>query len=109
MPVEMNIPLITKNKTMPQVVQETGANTVKETRNEGTEKSSAKNRVDSSEISGCHLNAFEDKRLSSFKAGLLYELSSDLPGKQVEALKEMVQNGSYKVDDEDLAKALLGD
>ena len=106
----MNIPLVTKNKTMHQVAQEANANAVKENRTEGMEKNAPKNRVDSSEISGSHaVNVFEDKRLSSFKAALLYELSSEHMSKQAEEIKERVQNGSYDVQDEVLAEALLGD
>ena len=106
----MNIPLVTKNKTMHQVAQETSANAVKETKTEGMEKNAPKNRVDSSEISSSHTaNVFEDKRLSSFKAALLYELSSEHMSRQTEEIKESVRNGSYDVQDDVLAEALLGD
>ena len=105
----MNIPLIAKNKTMLHATQETNLNAVKETKGESSEKSVLKNRVDSSDISGNHVNGFEDKRLSMFKAALIYELSSDCQGKQVEEIKERIEKGVYEVSDEDLAEALIGD
>jgi anti-sigma28 factor (negative regulator of flagellin synthesis) len=108
MPIKMNIPLIAK-KTILNATQETCLNVAKETKNEGPEKSALKSRVDSADISGSHVNAFEDKRLSTFKAALLYEISSDCQGKRVEEIKERLENGAYDVSDEDIAEALMGD
>lgn len=105
----MNIPLIAKNKTMLHATQETSLNAVKETKGEGPEKCASKNRVDSSDISADHINGFDDKRLSMFKASLLYELSSDCQSKQALEIKERIEKGAYEVSDEDLAEALIGD
>ena len=102
----MNIPPVTKDKAMPKTAQETNMN-VKDAKSEGVDKGSTKNRVDSSDISSIHTNMFEDKRLSSFKAALLSEMSSDHLSRQAEEVREQVEQGRYQVSDEELANALI--
>jgi len=78
-------------------------------RNADTEESTKfvrKNKVASTEISSSHNGSFDDKRLSSAKSAILYEVSVK-DTDHINELKEAVKNGTYHVPTELLAEEIL--
>jgi anti-sigma28 factor (negative regulator of flagellin synthesis) len=100
----MEISFLTKTKALKPGNLRDSARGVK---NGEDDKSSVKSKTDSSEISSGRAGAFEDKRLSVAKSALLYELSVDAPESRLNEIREKIDGGEYRVDDEYLAGSLL--
>jgi anti-sigma28 factor (negative regulator of flagellin synthesis) len=98
----MEISLIGKTKALqPQTTQEAP-------KASKDEKSIDAPRVDSSDISAGHANAFEDKRLSVAKSTILYDVSLSAFSDRLEDIRGRVEDGSYEAPAAELADALLG-
>jgi anti-sigma28 factor (negative regulator of flagellin synthesis) len=100
----MEISLIGKPKALQT---QTAQDPPKIAREEDGEKTAVSRRLDSAVISAGHAGAFEDKRLSIAKSTILYDISLSAFAERLEDIRNRVDDGSYSVEDADLADALL--
>lgn len=99
----MKIGLGNKNTTVQSKI---GQESVRKTDVQESKKNSAKNKLDSNEISTGRNTSFDDSRVAVAKSAILYDVTvkdSDRLGE----LKEAVNNGTYHVPTETLVDALL--
>jgi anti-sigma28 factor (negative regulator of flagellin synthesis) len=106
----MEISLINKTKTVqPQPSPEAPQDAAKSAKISGEgDRSSAKSKVDSAEISSAYAGISDDKRLSVAKSSILSELAVSASEQRLGALREQVRDEAYEVPDDTLADALLG-
>ncbi|MDR2132910.1 MAG: flagellar biosynthesis anti-sigma factor FlgM [Clostridiales Family XIII bacterium] len=101
----MEISLIGKPKALQTQTAQDSSRAIK---GEDGEKTAARGKVDSAEISAGHAGAFDDKRLSVAKSAILYDISLSAFAERIEEIRERVDEGAYHVSDAELAGALLG-
>ncbi|MGV8906020.1 MAG: flagellar biosynthesis anti-sigma factor FlgM [Acetobacterium sp.] len=103
----MKISFQNNNKLVqPKQNQDVSNDPAKNIETDEAKKLSQKSKVDSSEISSSRNSSFDDKRLSGAKSTILLDVSVNKT-ERLQALKEAVNNGTYKVPTELLAAEML--
>jgi len=103
----MKITFQNNNKLVqPKQAQDVSNDAAKNIEAEKNQKIPQKNKVDSTEISSSRNASFDDKRLSGAKSAILLDVSVNTTDR-LQALKEAVSNGTYKVPTELLAEEML--
>lgn len=99
----MKIGLGNNNATVQSKI---GQESVRKTDVQESKKNSAKNKLDSNEISTGRSTSFDDSRISVAKSAILYDVTVK-DSDRLSELKEAVKNGTYHVPTETLVDALL--
>ncbi|MGI6747738.1 MAG: flagellar biosynthesis anti-sigma factor FlgM [Anaerovoracaceae bacterium] len=104
----MEIPFVNKSKIIqPKQVQDSNSDPAKNISTIENKKYTLKNKVDSAEISSSHKGSFDDKRLMVAKSAILYEVTVKTSDARVAELKASIDNGTYEVPANLIAKAIL--
>ncbi len=106
----MEISFVNKSKAIqPQQIQDHNNDPARNISSEENKKYTLKNKVDSSEISSSHTGSFDDKRLAVAKSAILYDVSVNTSTARIKELKASIDNGTYEVQTNLLADAILKD
>lgn len=104
----MEISFVNNDKAIqPQQVRDQNNDVNRNVSSEDNKKYNMKNRVDSAEISSSYSGNFEDKRITVAKSAMLYDVTVGGSAK-VNDIAQEINDGTYNVSSELLAKAILG-
>lgn len=104
----MEISFVNNDKAVqPQQVRDQNNDVNRNVSSEENKKYTVKNKVDSAEISSSYSGNYDDKRITVAKSSVLYDVTMG-GNNRIGEIAQDINDGTYNVSAELLAKAILG-